>query len=225
MATLIPIPNAPGKFAVPGLGKTIDVVEWNEQDIYDTAVIPAGAVLNTVNEVRFFTQVNGKSRVQTNLTTDGKVPARHSAIILKAGIFVQPKWGTSVPELADQMGVYQEGTYELLKNRKVQIEETHMWGAATGYGFVAYGVDFAAPAVTVAPGSNGVASPAAIPPLLVPFELSSDDDFEGRVRFGTPQGLAAFGGVAAPVFASHTLAQDVPVMFVLHGFLKAPATR
>jgi len=225
MSTLVQIPNQPGKFAIPGLGKQIDIVEWNEQDIYDTVVYPAGLQLSAAAQVNFFTQVNGKARIQTNLTTNSKVPARHSAIVLKAGVFVQPKWGTAVPELADQMAVYQEGSWDLLKNRKVQIEETHMWGAATGYGFVAYGVDFAAPAVTVAPGSNGVASPAAIPPLLVPFELSSDDDFEGHIFMRSPAGLTAVGGVAAPAFTSHTLAQDTPVMFVLHGFLRAPATR
>lgn len=222
--SLIPVPGTPGAFAIPGLGKTIKLTEWSEQDIFDTWVLPATAQLQVVNELRFYTNVDGKNPIDTNLTTNSKMPARHSAIVLKVGVFVPPKWGASTPELADQMAIYQEATFELLKNRKTQVEETHLWGLATGYGFVGYGIDFGGPAVTVAPGSNGVASPSAIPPLLVPFELNDDDDFQGRLRFHASAAAATIAGVTA-AWTSHTLAQDTPIMVALHGFVKSPATR
>ena len=86
-------------------------------------------------------------------------------------------------------------------------------------------MDLAAPGVVVAPGSLGVASPAAIPPLLVPFAIQPDDDFEVRIRYELSAAGQAVGAVAAPAFASHILAQPTAVMAVLHGFMKSPGTK
>lgn len=226
---MYPVANQPGVFQTPE-GRVIKLSEWDEMDVYDTIVFPGGETLQAISEVTFFTAVQGKAKIDTNLTTNGKVPARHELLVLKAGIFVAPKWGAAHPELADQCAVYQEGTYELLKNQKPQVYEQHMWGRQTGMGFVAYGVDFAVPAVTIAPGSLGVASPAAIPPLLVPFSLAAgaggDDDFEVDLRFTASRAAIPLGaGPTTAAWTSHTLAEDTPVMAVLHGFMKAPGTR
>lgn len=225
MALLTPTGTS-GEFML-ATGQKIRLSEWDEQDLYDTWALPAGETLSAIGTVRYFTDVQGKEKIDTNLTTNGKVPAEHEMIVLKVGIFVLPKWGQDVAPLSDQLALYQEGTWEMLKNRKVQLPEQHLWGRATGYGFVAYGVDLAAPAVVVAPGSLGVASPAAIPPLLVPFTLAHNNDFEGILRFTQSRAnKSAFG--AAPstaTWSSHQLAADCAVMAVLHGFMKAPGTR
>jgi len=216
--------NKPGEFAIPELGRVIRLTEWEEMDIYDTVAV-AAAVQLTNATLNFYTNVQGKVPVDTNLRTNSKMPARHELIVLKPSVFVLPKWGTATPELADQMAVYQEGSYVLQKNNKDQISETHMWGLASGYGFVAYGVDFAAPGVTVAPGSLGVASPAAIPPLLVPFTIQADDDFDASIDFDNSSAGVAVGAVAAPAFVSHTLSANIAIMAILHGFVKSPGTR
>lgn len=225
MATLVPT-NRPGEFAIPALGVKIALKDWEEKDLYDTIVLPGGTSLTNASKLEFFTNVQGKRKgIDTNLRKNAQTPARHELIVLKPGIFVKPKWGTAIPEMADQLSVYEEGTYLLDKNQKPQVTVTHLWRMATGYGFVAYGVDLAAPGVTVAPGSLGVASPAAIPPLLVPFAINPDDDFEVDLEFeGSLAGLAV-PGVGAPAFTSHTLAANTPIMAILHGFVKSPGTR
>ncbi len=225
MATLVPT-DKPGEFAIPALGTKIALKDWEEKDIYDTIAIGGGAQLaGVVDLLEFFTNVQGKRRVDTNLRRNAATPARHEIIVLKPGIFCKPKWGTATAELADQMAIYEEGVYELVKNEKPQVTETHLWRLATGYGFVGYGIDFAAPGVVVAPGSLGVASPAAIPPLLVPFTIGPDDDFSVTVQYQASLAGVAFGAVAAPAFVSHTLAQTTAVMAVLHGFVKSPGTK
>jgi hypothetical protein len=225
MATLVPT-NVPGEFAIPALGAKIALKDWEEKDIYDTIAIGGGAQLvNDVDTLEFYTNVQGKRRIDTNLKKNSATPARHEIIVLKPGFFVKPKWGTATAELADQLAFYEEGVYELVKNEKPQVTESHLWRMATGYGFVAYGVDFGAPGVTVAPGSLGVASPAAIPPLLVPFTIGPEDDFAVTVRYQNSQAGVAAAAVGAPAHVSHTLAQTTACMAVLHGFVKSPGTK
>jgi len=225
MATLVPTAN-PGEFAIPALGVKIALKDWEEKDIYDTICLPGAVTLAAAGTLEFFTNVQGKRKgIDTNLRKNAATPARHELIVLKPGVFCKPKWGTSIPEMADQLAVYEEGTYRLAKNQKDQVTETHLWRMATGYGFVAYGVDLAAPGVVVAPGTLGVASPAAIPPLLVPFAIGPEDDFEVEVKYETSLAGQAVGAVAAPAFTSHTLAADTPIMSILHGFVKSPGTR
>jgi hypothetical protein len=224
MADMIPT-QTPGEFAIPALGKKILLSEWTEQDVYDVWAVPAATPVTTITELSFFTNVQGKAAIDTNQRRNAQTSARHSVIVLKPGVYVLPSWGGQYADMADQIALYQMGTYELLKNNRAQIPETHMWGLATGYGFVAYGVDKAAPGVACAPGSLGVASPGAIPHLLVPFTITPDDDFEVKMRFTASRAAATVGGVTATWTDATLGAADVAIMCTLHGFVKAPGTR
>jgi len=215
--------NVPGVFLLPEIGAEIKLSEWEEMDIYDTVALPATTVL-AGNVLNFFRNVGNKSGLDTNLETDGKVPGRHEVIVMKPSIFVVPQWGTAQPNLDDQIAIYGEGVYELQKNRKIQITETHLWRLQSGYGIVAYGLNPAGGTAT--PTSLGVASPAAIPPLLIPFMLAADDTFSATLTFQqSTAGVANNAGLAAPVFASFPIGNDTAIKNFLHSFVKSPGTR
>lgn len=217
--------NDPGVFVIPELGKNVRLSEWEEKDIYDTVALPAATQL-VGNEIEFFTTVEGKRDIDTNMKTGGKMPARHELIVMKPSIYVLPMWGTAIPELADQLAIYAEGLYELNKNQKPQVSRTHLWRLQSGYGFVAYGLNTSGAAATVAPSSLGVASPAAIPPLLIPFTLQPDDDFDATIKFDASRaGVENSAGAAAPTFSSRTLASATAIKAFLHGFVKSPGTK
>lgn len=225
MADLQPT-NRPGVFVIPALGATVTISEWTEQDIFDVWALPTTAVLGTdVSQISFFTNVQGKTTLDTNMTRNSQTPARHSVIVLRPGLFVLPAWGTAVPDMADANAVYSGGTYEMKRSKKIIVPETHLWGLGSGYGIVAYGVDKAAPSAEVAPLSLGMASPAAQPHLLVPFQIQPEDDYEALLRFPNSNAGLALPGIAAPTYAGFALNNDIAIMAILHGFMKAPGTR
>ena len=221
---LIPT-QRPGEFIIPELGRAIQLTEWEEMDIYDTMALPAATAL-AGNTLTYYTGVENRRAVDTNLKTSSKMPARHELIVMKPSVFVLPMWGTAIVELADQLAFYSEGTYELNKNSKPQVSRTHMWRLQSGYGFVAYGLNVAAPGAPVAPSSLGVASPAAIPPLLIPFVIQPEDDFDVRIVFEASRaGVVNNAGAAAPVFATRTTAAAMAIKVFLHGFVKSPGSK
>lgn len=214
--------NEPGVFAIPEIQKLVKLTEWEEKDIYDTIAIDAATQL-AGNTFELFTDVENKRDIDSNLSTGGKMPARSDLIVLKPSLYVQPMWGTAVCDLSDAVAIYHEGLYELEKNSKPQVSKTHLLRLQSGYGVVAYGLTVGATAV--APTSLGVASPAAIPPLLIPFTLQPEDDFKGEIAFQQSRAGAENNAGLAPTFTSYTLAQDVAIKAFLHGFVKGPATK
>lgn len=213
----------PGVFIMPELGKQINLTEWEEADIYDTAAIASGSTFQG-GRIEFFTSPQGKSEADTNVRTPSKLPARHEVIVLKIGVYVPPTWGTATPPISDVSAFYHEGAIEVLKNRKAEVSKSHMLRFPSGYGLVAYGLN-PGDGINIAPQSLGVASPAAIPPLLVPWQMTHGDDFEARIEFSASGAGAQFGSSAAPTFTSHTLADDLAVKLIMHGFIKSPATK
>jgi len=213
--------NDPGKFALPELGVIIQISEWEEKDVYDTLAIDGGTQL-AGETFPFFTDVEQKQRCDTNLKKGASMPSRTNLIVLKPSLRVKPLWGQAIATLEDQIAIYEEGIYYLNKNDKPQVTFTHLMRLQSGYGVVAYGLSTGA---ATAPTSLGVASPAAIPPLLIPFELQPDDDFDGHLDFVASRAGAQNQAGTTPVFASHVLGVDVAVVNYLHGFVKAPGTR
>lgn len=216
--------NNPGEFAIPELGRIIRLTEWEEKDIYDTVALANTTSLDG-NIVEFFLNVQAKRDVDTNLRTAGKMPARHELICMKPGVFVQPLWGNIPPTLFSQLAIYAGGLFSLEKNAKAQVSRTHLWRMQTGYGMVAYGLDVAGAATSVAPSSLGVASPAAIPPLLIPFVIQPEDDFDVEIRFEASGAATANTAGVTPVYAAAVLDADTAIKTILHGFVKSPASK
>lgn len=211
----------PGKFALPELGLFITISEWEEKDIFDTIAIDGGTTLSGEN-FPFFTDVEQKQKCDTNLKKGASMPSRTNLIVLKPSLRVKPVWGTAIATLFDQFSIYEEGVYYLNKNDKPQVTSTHLMRMQSGYGVVAYGLSTG---TAIAPTSLGVASPAAIPPLLIPFEIQPPDDFDGHLDFVASRAGTQNQAGTTPVFASHQLDLDVAIVNYLHGFVKAPGTR
>ena len=213
----------PGEFQIPELGKTINLTEWEEADIYDTVAIAAQVSLQG-GTISFYTAPTGKNKADTNLRTSSKLPARHEVIVFKVGVYVCPIWGTALPQLSDVAAFYHEGALQVRKNTKAEVTYSHLLRFPSGYGLVAYGLD---PGAThnYAPVTLGIASPAAIPPLLVPWSLQADDDFDADIVFEASGAGTAYNGVAAPGWTSSDTTDVLATKLILHGFIKSPATK
>jgi len=93
-----------------------------------------------------------------------------------------------------------------------------------GYGLVGYGLN-PGEVANIALQTLGIASPAAIPPLLVPWTITYDDDFDATIRFMASGAGVAFNAVGVPGYTSFTTADDIGVKLIFHGFTKSPATK
>jgi hypothetical protein len=216
-----------GEFILTATNQRIKLTEWEEQDVWDSATLPATVQLDTAVEVEFFggNQGNGGKKTvrDTNVTKPNQLTSYNTLICLRPFMHIENTWGTSAAPLIDVQGILAGGFLAYNKNQKPIVTGSHAYRFASGYGLVAYGLD--TDAGSVAPGGSGIAGTAAQSPLLIPFQLIDTDQFDARLTFPGSRSGVSIGGVEASDWVAYTLATDVSIMVAMHGFVKRPATQ
>lgn len=202
-----PVPNEPGTLFIPALGKKIKMVEWREDDFYDTVQQPAGAI-TAGTSLEFFRDLTSKNLQHTNLRTPRRIPAGSEFIMARLGILIAQAVGDTLATDDDTIVVSYAGAMTFKLNDRL-ISEGMLVKYQTGIGVTGSTTRTATGVVTL-----GVPSAAAAPSLMVAQPISDTDDLMGTVDFKAATWVS---GYVTPV-----LSNSVLFSIVLHGFIKKP---
>jgi hypothetical protein len=212
-AAAIPVKGKPGQFYIPSLGETFKAQELTEDSFYDTVTAASGAV--PTSALRFFDtlSVNGssKNKQHTNITTTRRTPSNTEFSMTRLGVVIAQAVGNSIVTDSDIIKASFNGALRFFLGRQ-EIANGPLWKYPGGYGVVGNTVRTGTGIVT-----NGVASPAATPPLVVTQPVSWQDDLDGDLRFDTAAWITNYVGAALDGINAYTLD--------LHGIKKVAVSR
>jgi hypothetical protein len=189
MANMKQIPGKPGEFRVTTAegSKTVKLVEWREDYVYDTIEVAAGAAA-LGQQYLFFVSTTGpagapKLKCDTNIRTARRLSSGQEMILNQIGVGVQHnRWtaGIATSEVSNVDACWAiERLHYILEINQITMAEGPVGAFPPGWGCVGVadlGVGAGAGFV-----NNGVASPAAVPRLLVPQNIYSENDISGTL--------------------------------------------
>lgn len=208
----------PGTLNIPALGRTIKLVEWREDDFYDTVSngdpSAAAAITLAGSSYEFFRDLANKNLQHTNLRTPRRIPAGSEFIMARIGVVPNQAIGNVVMLPSDLVKYAYAATLSFKINDRL-ITEGPLYKYQSGYGVtggffpaLAAGVQAEAGLATI-----GVPSAAAAPNLMVAQPVADDDDLQGTIDL---RSVSWVTGAVMPtvVRGAFTL--------TLHGFIKKP---
>lgn len=209
-----------GVYEIEGIGQRIRLVEYKVGGVKDSVVLAGTAAvfpytITAGKRMYLFRDVTGKNKQFNTLENNaGKLPAHTDLIINRVGVHVGQASGNSLPTDADIIKVSHAGVLEVFVNKDRQIAEGSLYEFPTGFGITGSTTRNATGVVT-----NGVASSAAAPQLLVAQPVTPEDSISGFIEFPDNTGVleAAYEGAiisARMVFTCH-----------LDGLIKRPQGR
>jgi hypothetical protein len=219
MSVLQPVKGEPGRFFVPALGKVINIVEFREDDKYDTIAIPHGAIA-AGTQFTFFRDINNKELIDTNFTTQRRLPAGEEMLIERIGVSVPVATGNQAPHPRDVKKISENGFLTFKINRKDVIEGP-LVKMPSGYGLSGNTVETDQGIVSI-----GVPATASVANLRKPQFITTEHDVDGVLTFypRTWFPLAFFPNVGV-TSQLPILDVDCLVKLWLHGLIKAAATK
>jgi len=201
----------PGELFIPSLNQTIKLVEWREDDFYDT--IEVGATTpGAGSSFDFFRDLNQKNIQHTNLKTPRRIPSGSEFIMTRIGLLIHQAVGDTVVKDTDMIKLAYAASLTFKINDRLISE-----GPAVKYQS-GLGVSGATPQTAPGVVTLGVPSAAAAPSLLVAQTVTSEDDLGAVLTFANNAWIAA--GSSMPTFTVRPL-----VSLMLHGLIKKPATK
>ena len=205
-AIAVPTKNA-GELFIPALGRTIQQIEWREDDFYDAVQAPATITAGTTLEL--FRDLAAKNLQHTNLRTQRRIPAGSELLLARVGVHLAQAFGDTLPTDADLIKVAHDATLSFKINDRL-ITEGPLFKFQSGYGMTGSTTRTGTGVVT-----TGVPSAAAAPSLFVAQPVGDTDDLNGQIVF--PDNSWLGGGTAMPVPSVRVVAQCF-----LHGIIKKP---
>lgn len=203
----VPVPNEPGTLFIPALGRKIKMVEWREDDFYDSVLQASGAI-TAGTSLEFFRDLSNKNLQHTNLRTPRRIPAGSEFIMARIGVLIAQAVGETLATDDDTIVAAYAGSLTFKLNDRL-ISEGMLVKYQTGVGVTGSTTRTATGVVTL-----GVPSAAAAPSLMVAQPVADDDDLMGTVDFKAATWIA---GYSAP-----NLTNAVVFTILLHGFIKKP---
>jgi hypothetical protein len=223
MSVLQPVKGEPGRFFVPALGKVINIVEFREDDKYDTVQIVSQPVaappfpITAGQQFTFFRDLQGKELIDTNFTTQRRLPAGEEMLIERIGVSIPLAVGNVLPFPRDIKKVAEDGFLKFQINRKDVIEGP-LVKLPIGYGLSGQTQETDQGIVAV-----GVPATASVANLRKPQFITTEHDVDGVLTF-LPRNWLQAPAIAAPQ-QMPTLENTVLVKLWLHGLIKAAATK
>ena len=148
-----------------------------EGDVYDTVNIPVTAPIAAGTQFEFFRDVQNKLELDCNLGASRKLRAGSRLMVLYVGIYIEQAAGAVQTTISDAKSILDNAFLEVrINDNDVARGPAHKY--AIGYGLVGNSTRANTDTFT-----SGVASPAAIRPLLVPQWVSNNEDIEARMTF------------------------------------------
>lgn len=211
MAAAIPVKGKPGHYFIPATGEVFRAQELTEDSLYDSVTLPSGA-LSAGTTRKFFDSLSNKNLQHTNIGTIGRiVPSQQEVSVTRIGYVPAQAVGNSLTTDGDILKTLFSGSIEL-KFGKQEIAKGPLWKYPGGYG---------APGSTTRTDTgnvtNGVASPAAVPPLVVVQPLNMDDSVSAVTKWEDAAWITSYAAPALDGINAGTL--DI------HGILKTAVSR
>lgn len=219
MAALATPGKEPGTLNIPALGRTIKLVEWREDDFYDTVHIgpdfaAAAAAVAAGSSYEFFRDLANKNLAHTNLRTARRIPAGSEFIMARVGVVPNQSFGNVLTLPSDLVKVAYAATLTFKINDRL-ITEGPLYKYQSGYGVTGGFFPALAAGAQVEAGlaTIGVPSAAAAPNLMVAQPVMDDDDLVATIDFKSNSW--ADGAVQPTILG-------MGVTLSLHGFIKKP---
>jgi hypothetical protein len=203
----VPVPNEPGALFIPALGRKIKMVEWREDDFYDSVLQASGAI-SAGTSLEFFRDLSNKNLQHTNLRTARRIPAGSEFIMARLGVLIAQAVGETLATDDDTLVVAYAGSLTFKLNDRL-ISEGMLVKYQTGIGVTGSTTRTGTGVVTL-----GVPSAAAAPSLMVAQPVSDTDDLMGTVDFKSATWISGY--------STPTLTNAVLFTIMLHGFIKKP---
>lgn len=211
MAAIAQAGRQAGELFIPALGKAIKLVEWREDDFYDTVTTGAVNAASTPaagTSLEFFRDLASKNLQHTNLRTSRRIPAGSEFIMSRIGVVPAQASGNVVYTPADTEKVAYGATLTFKINDRL-VSEGPLYKYQSGYGVTGSTTQNNTGLATI-----GVPSAAAAPNLMVAQPIMDDDDLVATIDFKSADWLT---GYAQPTFTA-----GLPITLSLHGFIKKP---
>lgn len=210
MADPIAVPTGkPGELFIPGLGRTLQQVEWREDDVYDSVTRASGAVTAGA-ELVVFRDLTNKNLPHTNLDQTRKIKANSEFIISRIGVVIAQAFSNTLVALPDILKVAYAGTLTFKIGDRL-VTEGPLWKYQTGYGLTGGSTETNVSTVT-----TGVPSAAAAPQFLVAQTVSDKDTLNATVDFKDDVWITNTS--AMPTLAGRTV-----FTVIAHGLIKKPS--
>lgn len=207
MNVIQPTKNA-GEFFIPALGRTVQLIEWREDDYFDSVTQASGAV-TAGTSLELFRDLSNKNLQHSNLKKQRVIPAGSEFVMNRVGVLIHQCFSNTVPVVADILKVAYNSSLTFKINDRL-ICEGPLYRFSTGYGVTGATTENAVSLATV-----GVASVQSAPTLLVAQPVKDDDDLNGTIDFKSDSWIT--GSAVMP-----TLAGRMVLTCVLHGLCKKP---
>lgn len=200
-----------GSLFIPALGKAIKLVEWREDDFYDTVVTGdvsvAAAAITAGSSLEFFRDLANKNLQHTNLRTQRRIPAGSEFIMSRIGVLPNQAFGNVMPSPTDITKHAYAATLSFKINDRL-VSEGPLYKYQSGYGVTGSTTENSSGLVTI-----GVPSAAAAPNLMVAQPVQDDDDLVATVDY---RSVGWATGAAMPTVKA------IGITLTLHGFIKKP---
>lgn len=211
----IAIPTAnPGELYIPSLGKTIQQIEWREDDFYDTVAQPAGLVTSGT-ELDYFINLQGKQLQHSNLKKSSSIPANQQIVVSRVGVHFVQSLGANIMPDSDIIAAAHASVFTFQVNDRL-ITQGPAYKYQSGYGMTGSTTRNNAGIVT-----TGVPSAAAAPSLYVAQPVTDNDDIVGSLQYPSQNWLNnnTDGDIAATM---PTFVQPSAATAFLHGIIRKP---
>lgn len=210
----VPTQN-PGELYIPALGKTIQQIEWREDDLYDTVAQPSG-LITAGAELDLFINLQGKQLQHTNLKKQSSIPANNQVVVSRIGVHINQALGNTLPTDNDIIAMAHAGVLQFAVNGRL-ITQRPLHTYQSGYGMTGSTTRNATGVVT-----TGVPSAAAAPSLYVAQPVTDNDDITGSVTFPQINWLTTNtdGAIVGTTLPSPATA--VAMTCFLHGIIRKP---
>lgn len=209
-----PVKGDPGVFISTSTGKKFKIVEWREDDKYDTVELESGTT-DTANGSthNFFRDLSNKNAIDTNLSTARRIEAGEEMIVDRIGLHIPMAVGNQVVLTQDVKKIAENAHFKFMIN-KFTVAEGPAIKFGSGYGLVGQTTENNAGIATI-----GVASTAAQAKLLREQFITPDHDLFAELKF-LDRDTWMTSSPTAPSLAGFNL-----VRCMVHGLIRAAATK
>lgn len=209
MAFMVPIKGEPGVFFIPSLGRKIKIVEFREDNKYDTVVLAAAAVTDGLQKF-FFRDLTNKVAVDTNFKTPRRIGQGEEMIIKWVGLQVEDACGNTPAVSRDVKKILWGSFFEFKVDGVLVTEGTSIY-YPSGYGLAGQSTENDSAIV-----ASGVPATASVRVLEKPHQVGPDNDLEGLLTFQDH----LWDATNLPTTSNKTY-----IRCTIHGIIRKGATR
>ncbi len=219
---LQPIEGQPGLFRDSDSGNIVNIRDFRESDKYDNVVIPGGEAITSGTTLNFFSDLQGKTRTDTNFATQRKLSAGESMVLDRIGLYFRLATGNGITSGRDVMKVVENSYYRLDINDILQ-EEGPAIKFPSGYGLYGNTTENNTSIVSV-----GVPATASAARLIKKQLLNQNHELSGTLSFTSRSWLGApnpAGFTNTVTYVNPTLENPVVITNYLHGLIRSAVTK